>query len=71
MMMMIHNNDGDNKIAEVSAIREGGVCVCGCVGGGGGAYFLAWLYSDVPPNNPKTGFMVLSRWTSRKRGVIN
>ena len=34
MMMMIHNNDGDNKIAEVSAIREGGVCVCGCVGGG-------------------------------------
>ena len=40
-MMMIHDNDNDNKIAEVSAIREGGVCVCVL---GGGAYFLAWLY---------------------------
>ena len=65
---MIHDNDNDNKIAEVSAIREGGVCVCVW---GGGAYSLAWLYWDVPPNYPKTGFMVLSRWTSRKRGVIN
>ena len=42
MMMMINDNDNDNKIAEVSAIREGGVCVCVC--GGGRAYFLSWLY---------------------------
>ena len=34
MMMTIHDNDNDNKIAEVSAIREGGVCVC-VLGGGG------------------------------------
>ena len=34
MMMMINDNDNDNKIAEVSAIWEGGVRVCVCVWGG-------------------------------------